>query len=643
MTAVPGLTTGPASALADLHRAGQLAAEYPAVARLVADLSGHDLLRAGQVLARLDADEVLRAHSSTPVVSVALTGHGTVGPLVPVLTAELARHGLLLRPLVSGYGGYVFDLSDAGSALYAAGADLVLCLLDPAVVMDEVPLPWQPADVAQVAGRKVALLAELSGRFEAAAHGTLVLNTLPLPRRIAGQLIDHRSRALLGAVWREANARLLRLTEARRRLVVLDLDPLLAEGCPAVEARLDVYAGVHLSPDLLAAYAREVGHLARHVVGRTRKCLALDLDNTVWGGTLGDDGVDGIEVSGGYRGEAFRAFQRVVKQIGAQGVLVAAVSKNDPELVRAALEGHPEMALRDADLVRVVANWRPKHENLVQLADSLNLAVDSLVFVDDSPYERELVRRELPGVVVVPVDDEPALHAAALLHDGWFDCRELTEEDRDRGDRYREDLDRESFLARFDSIDEYLRELEIRTTLTAAGESETARLSQLTLRTNQFNLTGNRLQASDVLRLAHDPEALVLAIRTSDRFGDSGLVGAVFARRANDAVHIDNFLLSCRVFSRGIEQACLSSVLLYARGSGASAVYGTYRPTARNGGVRDFYQRYGFEPAGDDGTTWTFRHDLVEVVPVPGHVLLDADFGGGEPRAFPGVDPRKGG
>ena len=610
-----------------LHRAGQLISQYPRVGHLVADLPGPELFKAGQLLARLAPDEILRQHPTVPAVTVAITGHGTLSALVPVLTAELARHGMLLRPHVADFDSYVFDLSDPGSALYAAEADLVLCVLDPMMVFDEVPVPWRPTDVERVLGEKLNLIGQLAARFEAASRGTLVLNTIPLLHRHTAQLVDHQSRARLGAVWREANARLLGVADQHAGAVVIDLDPILAEGVRASDPRMSIYAKAHLSQDLLAGYAREVGNLARHLAGRTKKCLALDLDDTVWGGVLGEVGMEGIEVAESYRGEAFRAFQRVVKQIGSQGVLLAAVSKNDVEPVRKALTDQPSMTLHENDFVQVIANWRPKHENLAELAEDLNVGIDSFVFADDSPYEGGLVRRQLPDVTVIQLDNEPALHVSKLLRDGWFDVRELTATDRTRASKYRDELVRQDFLHTFDSLDDYLHELNIRVRLAVAGEQDIPRVSQLTLRTNQFNLTTRRLQQADVRALADDPAWWVLAIHASDRFGENGLVGVVLARRDGGAVHLDNFVLSCRVFSRGIEHACLASVLRHARDTGADAVFGSYRPTAKNSAVKHFYPRYGFVPvADDDTTTTTFRHDLVDIRASPEYVHLTESF-----------------
>ncbi|MFJ9612163.1 HAD-IIIC family phosphatase [Kitasatospora sp. NPDC101176] len=617
--------------LRTLHRAGRLAAEYPAVPRLLDGAGDDELALAGNLLARLDPDEVLRLHPGTTAVTIAVTGHGTLASLRPALTAELARHGLLLRPHFTDFDSYVFELSDPGSGLYAAAPQLVLCVLDPAVVLDELPLPWGPDDVEAVLAAKTALLGRLAARFAATAPGaTLVLNTLPLLHRHTAQLVDLRARARLGAVWREANARLLRIGEEHPATVVLDLEPLANEGVPVQDPRLDAYAKAHLSPALLTAYARQAGHLARALTGRTRKVLAVDLDNTLWGGILGDDGPEGIELAGTHTGEAFRTFQRAIRQLTSQGVLLAAVSKNDPEPVAQVLAEHPDSVLRTEDFVRVIANWRPKDENLTSLADSLNLGIDSVVFADDSPFERGAVRAALPAVAVVDLDGEPALHLPRLLRDGWFDVREATAEDRARPARYREELARGDFLQSFSSLDDYLAELDVRVSLTRARPQDVPRISQLTLRTNQFNLTTERLQPAEVAARAEHPDHLVLAVRSADRFGENGLVGAVLLRREEDGARLDveNFLLSCRVFSRGVEHAALAEILRHAAATGVREVRGRYRPSARNGTVRDLFPRYGFTAVAEqaDGASAEFRHDLAEPLAPPAWVTLDSEL-----------------
>ncbi|MFF9587497.1 HAD-IIIC family phosphatase [Streptomyces achromogenes] len=627
----PTDTACPHETLTHLYRTGRLAAEYHRVRRLVQDAEAERLHGIGQLLARLDTDEVLRHHPRQPVVKVAVTGHGTVASLIPPLTVELARHGLLSRPYVADFDSYVFELSDPGSELFRSAPDLALCVLDPHVVLDELPVPWGPDDVERVLAEKLDHIERLATRFESACGGTLVVNTMPLLRETTAQLVAGGQRARLSALWYEAAGRLLRLPERHPSVAVIDLGPLIAEGVAVRDPRLSTYAKAHLSQELLAAYAREAGHLARHITGRTKKCLLVDLDGTLWGGILGDDGPDGIEIGEGHRGEAFHAFQKAVKQLSAQGVLLAAVSKNDIEPVRRVLREHPGMVLGEDDFVRVVANWQPKHENIRALAEELNLATDSFVFADDSAYECGLVRRELPEVEVVRLGQDPALHAPALLRDGWFDVRELTGEDRQRTVKYREELARQDFLHTFSSLRDYLRELRTEVHLGAVTEEQIARVSQITLRTNQFNLTAQRLQVQDVRRLAADPGHLVLAIRCADRFGSNGLVGAVIYRREGDIAHLDNFLLSCRVFSRGIEDACLTAVLRHARATGVRAVHATYRRTAKNAKVRAFYPRAGFTETADDGAEARFRHDLAEIGDVPDHLRFTEDFEGNRP------------
>ncbi|MCU7725983.1 HAD-IIIC family phosphatase [Actinoplanes sp. KI2] len=617
-------------ALTQLVRSGAAVAEYPAVRSLLAGVGDDDLPRAGRLLARLEPAEVLDAHPDTPTLAVAVTGHGTVAPMVPMLTAELARHGILARPWVSGFEAYVFDLGDPGSDLYASNPDLVVCLLSAEVVFDAVPTPWTVPDVARLWRENLVLLEALADCFAQNGRGTLVFNTVPLPRRFTAQLVDYPSRAELGAVWREANARLLRLGENNPSVVVLDLEPLALDVPMVRDARLSQHAKVHLSPGVLAGYAREIGHLAAHLVGATRKVLALDLDGTVWGGVLADNGVEGIAVGSGYRGAAFTVFQRIVKQLGVQGVVLAAVSKNDPDEVRAALRDHPDLVLREDDFAVVAANWEPKPANLSDLAETLNVRLDSLVFVDDSSFECELVRSHLPEVAVLEVGPEPALHPDRLLSEGWFDVRAITAEDRRRPADYRQERVRRDFLQRFDSIEDYLRELNLRVVLAPMDPGETDRVAQLTLRTNQFNLTHRRMQPADVEQWAADPDGLILTIRAADRFGDSGLVGVFVARRAGDVLCVENFMISCRVFSRGIERACLVALLARAREAGFTAVDGLYRKHPKATVVAELYPAYGFHrlPSrpNDDPEVVTYRHDLRHLPSGATHIKLTVNL-----------------
>ncbi|MFD9792747.1 HAD-IIIC family phosphatase [Streptomyces sp. NPDC059070] len=616
--------------LRKLYAAGRLAAEYPCVQALLARLPQDRRTAAGQLLARVDRAEVVLRHPDVPVVTVAVTGQSTVAPLVAPLTAELARHGLLLDPRVSPYGSYLSDLLEPAVAPDPDHRPrLTLCLLDAQTVFEEVPLPWRVEDVEGAARDRLALLAGAVRAHQDAGRGPLVLNTVPLLHRHARQLVDLRSRARLGAVWREFNSGLLALAEEHPGVFVVDLDPLVGQGVPAYEPRTGLYAKARLAEPLLAGYARDIGHLVLGLLGRTRKCLVLDLDGTLWGGVLGEDGVDGIELGGGLRGEAFVEFQRVLAQLGSQGVLLAVSSKNDADRVREVLREHPSMVLREDAFVRINANWEAKHGNLLDIAERVGIGPDSFVFVDDSTFECGLVRERLPGVAVVRVDEEPALHVPALLADGWFDLPALTDEDRERAGRYRTEARRREFREDAGSYQDYLNGLGIEVTVRPPGPAELSRVSQLTLRTNQFHLAPQRLQVPQVHAWTRSPDRQVLVVGAADRFGDHGLVGAVFLRRSGDELHIDNYVLSCRVFSRGVESACLAAVLRHAVARGARAVLAHHRPTPRNAAFASFYLDHGFLPTGtapDDPATVVFRHSLRDLAPAPAHLRLHTAF-----------------
>ncbi|MFD7863398.1 HAD-IIIC family phosphatase [Streptomyces sp. NPDC059783] len=618
--------------LRDLRRQGLLEEAYDLVAPALAD-EGPDGARAdaaaaGRLLGGVDPEAVLRHHPATPVVTVGVTGQSTVGQVLDPLRGELARHGMLLRAVVGEHGTYLRDLTDPESELHRAGCELTLCLLDAETVFSQVPGVWRPEDVAGAAEEVLERCAALA----AAAPGTLVLNTLPLPLTYSRQLVDHRSRARLGALWREFNARLLRIGESAPSTVVVDLDPLIGAGGPVTSAALARYAKVHLGAELLAGYAREVAHLARALRGRTRKCLVLDLDQTLWDGVLAEEGPDGIAAAGTLRGEAFGAFQTCVAQLASQGVLLAVSSKNDEAEVARVLADHPDLVLREKDFVAVNANWRPKDGNLAGIARQLDLGTDALVFADDSAAERAQVRHGLPGVAVVPLDGaEPAGHVARLLADGWFDTLSLTEEDRARTGEYRARRRRQELREGAASHEGFLAALGVRLEVGPPRPHELARISQLTLRTNQFNLTGGGHAEAALAGLVDGTATdgrLLLVARGADRFGDNGLVGAALITESGGRWLVDNLWLSCRVLGRGVEHAFLAVVLGRARRLGLTSVGARYVPTVRNHRARDFYPSCGFVARGlpesgerGEGAS-EYRHDLTVLPEVPGHIRV---------------------
>jgi FkbH-like protein len=621
------------AALRALHESGGVVSRYQEVAALVSQMtsgprSGADLRRAGALIARTSPDELAAAHPDLELVRVCVLGHSTVEPVRDPLVAHLAQHGFVPQVTLGDFDGYVRELGDTGSAAYSPGADLALCILDAQIVFGQISGVWGVEDVRRTALAKVAELRRLAATYQQHGPGTLVLNTIPLLQTHLRQLVDRASRTELSILWRETNAAILTLGRDLSRVEVIDLDPLIAIAGAVNDPRMSSYAKLHLGEPLLAELAREVAHLLRALKGRTKKVLVLDADNTLWDGILGDDGPDGIAAATTFRGEAFGEFQRTIRQLAAQGVLLAVSSKNDQDAVMAVLRSHPDMQLRDDDFVAVRANWSPKDDNIRAIGEALNLGLDSFVFADDSAFERGLVGSSLPQVQIIHLDDEPALHAEALLRDGWFDTLVVTEEDRARGALYRADNGRVQLEMSSDTPAQYLDNLGVEITVGPPAPHEIGRLSQLTLRTNQFNLTTQRVQPADLQALLERDDSLVLSLASRDRFGGNGVIGGIFGHITDDTLHLDNMVMSCRVFARGIEQAAIRTVLLHARDLGLARVTASFRATAKNGKVRDLLPREGFCVVSESEASRTFLHDLTDIADVPTHVRVHSTMQG---------------
>jgi len=613
--------------LRELRAMGSLVTNYSEVPTLLANLGDEYLRRASHLLSRLSVSEITSRYQQYAAVRVYLTGNFTISPLVDLLTVVMARHGIVLDAEVGDYNQYLFDFNDDESRLYAKRFDLTCCILDPHVVFDPLRAPWSIAQVEKQFTDVLQQLRKIADWHERKGSGTLVLNSIPLPRYFAFQMRDYRSRMRLGAAWRELNAQILRIgNESDRRTMVVDLDILLTGSAALADARSSIYAKAHFSEDLLMAYAREVAHVFRAVSGQTKKCLVLDLDGTLWGGTLAEDGWEGLQVGDTGTGAAFAEFQWLVRQIGAQGVMLAICSKNDKNAVVHVLRNRSDMALQEKDFVAIRANWEPKPFNLVDIAKELNISLDSMVLVDDNSFECELVRKMLPEVQVIEVDNEPALHGERLLEDGWFTTVELTDEDLSRNESYRSEAQRRARQCEFLSIEDYLRDLEMTVRIFRPAEASLPRISQLTQRTNQFNLTGVRMGVEEIRQYVARDDHFVLGVQSSDKFGDSGLVGALLAGIKGELLNIDHFLLSCRVFSRGIESACILALLQYANRTGLRGVRGCYRQTNKNQRFADFYLRHGFGAAGEQQGVQYYLHDLHESPPAVDHITLAASF-----------------
>ena len=364
------------------------------------------------------------------------------------------------------------------------------------------------------------------------------------------------------------------------------------------DAKMYMIAKMPMSTAALPLVASRVVDAVLARKGRIHKCAVVDLDNTLWGGVIGDDGINGIEIGELGQGHAFSEFQTWLKELKNRGVMLAVCSKNDEANAREPFEKHPDMVLRLNDFSAFVANWENKADNIRLIQKQLNIGFDSMVFFDDNPFERQLVRTMLPEVEVPELPEDPAEYVRFVRAQNLFDTATFSDEDRVRTERYLAEQSRTLLSASLDSYDDYLKALEMKAVAAPFDAFHIPRIAQLTQRSNQFNLRTVRYSEEEVAAIAADERFITRYYTLSDRFGEHGLIAVVILEKREDCLFVNEWLMSCRVLKRGMEQFIADSIISAARQAGFDRVRGEYIPTAKNAMVKDLYQSMGFTPLG---------------------------------------------
>jgi FkbH-like protein len=365
------------------------------------------------------------------------------------------------------------------------------------------------------------------------------------------------------------------------------------------------------SPDFLVDVARELSHGIASRCQAPKKVLVLDLDHTLWGGVVADDGLEGIEIGDSSpRGEAFKAFQRYLLALSQRGVLLAVCSKNDHARAVEVFEKHPEMVLRLEHFAAFKANWDPKSDNLQRIADELRLGLDSFVFADDNPAEIEIVRQFQPRVEGVLLGPDPAEFIARLQAGRYFEPRNITEEDLERTAQYRQERQRTELASSVTDMPAYLASLEMRGTIKEFDPLDVPRIAQLIARSNQFNLTTVRRSEAEIHALLKSPDYRCFTMRLEDRFGDSGLISVVIAKSEGGVFVLDTWLMSCRVLKRQVEDEIMNEIFRLAAAAGCAKVRGIYLPTAKNRMVAGIYEEFGLARMEDTAARKEFELEV---------------------------------
>jgi len=550
-----------------------------------------DVLRKRKAMKR----ELLKQTNLIPT-RIAILGGSTTSEVKSMLELFLLAQGIEPTLYESGYNRYSEEVAFENPDLWNFKPNIVLIHTTWHNISDFPELLEAEGEVEQRVHREMARFESLWEKIHTELGALIIQNNFDLPcLRPLGNLEASESFGRVNFVLR-LNAELAKYARAHSRFLINDILYLSTQVGQAAWFRNTYWYNFHMavSPTATVALAHNVAAMVKSVYGKSKKCLVLDLDNTLWGGVVGDDGVQNLMLGKDHAvGEAFLDFQRYVKNLQRRGVLLAVCSKNDAENAKEGFS-HPDSILKLEDFSAFKANWNPKPENIRAIAAELNIGLDSIVFVDDNPAERDFVAEQLPEVAVPNLGADVSSFAEALEHERYFEVDKVVQDDLSRAAYYSSNAERSAGQAKFSNYGEFLESLDMTAEIGPFVPVYLERITQLINKTNQFNLTTRRYTTAEVVAIADDPGFLTLYGRLADKFGDNGLVSVLIGQILDDAVQVDLWLMSCRVLKREMEFAMFDALVEQCQARGIRKIVGIYIPSKKNSMVAAHYASLGF-------------------------------------------------
>ena len=562
----------------------------------------------GQHIDKLSFDEIVKSvetqdqqRTDVETFQIAFLRNITLDLMLPYLKFLCYEENFRAEIDMGNYDTTLQDVAGEGSGEVYSTKDLIIICLHPRITAKRIYANFSSLNTAQVNEEIKSVLGYIEsvlGHLRKKTTSPILIHNFELPIHPTFGILDYQDKHKQVNVVRRINQEILHLVKRQESVYIIDMDLL--------QSRI---GSVHLTDERFwhmgrAPYSRE-GYLAiakeyikfiRALRGKKKKCLVLDCDNTLWGGIVGEDGLQGIKIDQTYPGSAYRDFQEAILDLYNRGVLLALCSKNNKADIDEVFKSHPDMILRKENFVTMKINWDEKISNIKEIANDLNIGLESLVFVDDNEFEINMVKKMLPEVSILLLPKEPSAYRRTLEEQGFFDAIVFSEEDKKRSQMYRAEAQRKEAKVQFKSSDiqDYLKYLEMEIYIGTADSFRVSRISQLTQRTNQFNLTVKRYGEAEITDLINKDGCDVFYVSLNDRFGDSGIIGTIIINYENQSAFIDTFLLSCRAIGRGIEDAMLKVCIDQARQKDCENIFGVYVPSKRNHLVEKFYENRNF-------------------------------------------------
>jgi FkbH-like protein len=566
----------------------------------------------------------INGHAYQKNIRVAILSSFTVNGLEEALRVKCAENNISCSTYLSGYGQYNQDILDQTSRLYEFSPDITFMIIDNRTILSSLfytPYSVPPKDRRAYIERSIDELVSLIRTFTRKTNSKLIITNCNVPTYSPYGICEGKAEYGLKEMVLDFNTRLSDVLRDDSSVYLFDFDSFVTKfgEINVLDYRQFLVGDIKVSLSHIPYLAEEMMGYVKAKLGMNRKCIVLDLDNTLWGGILGEDGFDRIELSLKPPGMAFVEFQRILLALHQRGIILAINSRNNEDETLRAIREHPHMVLKEDNFAIMKINWNDKISNMKQIAEELNIGLESIVYFDDDPVNRELMSKALPQVMTVNLPNDPSMYAPTLMNINDFNTLAITEEDMKRGAMYKQEQKRVELKRSASNLEDFLQQLGIKVTIKGADDFTIPRIAQLILKTNQFNLTTYRYQEEDVRTFAQDESVLIGCIQTEDKFGDNGITGVYIVRKdvQNKEWTIDTFLLSCRVMGRGIEDALMGHILNKAREEGAFRVRGRYIPTKKNKPCEQLLPNAGFEQEGEQ---WVYTYN----VPIKemGHIEL---------------------
>lgn len=558
-------------------------------------------------------------------IRVALLGSFTLNGMEETLRVKCSEINVGCTTYVAGYNQYNQEILNAESNLYKFRPDITFLILDTRSVLGKIydsPYTISETERREFVEKKLAEISQIISAFVEKSDSKLVVTNLSLPSYSPYGIYETKVIYGLREMIIDFNAKMNSTIKTLESVYSYDFDGFVRKYGEnnVFDFRQFFIGDIKVSFDYIPYLVHDwIGYI-KSVLGLNKKCIILDLDNTLWGGIVGEDGFEGIRLGDTPEGKAFVEFQKMLFALQQRGIILAINSKNNIDEAIRVIKEHPNMVLREENFSSMRINWNDKVANMKEIASELNIGLDSIVFFDDDPVNREYVRLSLPQILTVDLPNDASKYAQDLMGMNDFHVLKITEEDVGRGKMYLEERQRKELEQSATNLEDFLKQLDIKILIKNANEFTIPRISQLTLKTNQFNLTTKRYQEEDIRNLAKRNDYWVGCAQIEDKFGNSGITGVFIVKKEKSEWSIDTFLLSCRIMGRKIEDGILAHILQKAMKEGVSTVRGAFTPTKKNKPCENFLSDFGFKKEGDD---WVYR--LSDPIKIPDHLRCSVE------------------